>query len=70
MGDGPWSANNRSHRLWVMALGLQTNVLICTYMIRTDVWVVKGGGQQDLQDGWDGDNPMLFFGGVEWFTLR
>ena len=53
-----------------MALGLQTNVLICTYMIRTDVWVVKGGGQQDLQDGWDGDNPMLFFGGVEWFTLR
>ena len=33
---------HKRHRLWVMALGLQTNVLICGSMIRTDVWVVKG----------------------------
>ena len=55
MGDGPWSANK------------------CTYLYIYDTdgcLGCQGGGQQDLQDGWDGDNPMLFFGGVEWFTLR
>ena len=38
---------HRSHRLWVMALGLQTNVLICGYMIRTDVWIVKAKASLD-----------------------